>query len=614
MTSTLRVADALVGRLADRGVDTVFMVAGGGIMFVNDAIQRESRMRVIPMHHEQSVAIATDYANRCRQGSAIAVVTMGPGGLNALTGVASAWYDSVPMIIISGQVKRADRLSGSLRQLGVQEANVQAAASEFVKDFLVVEDPTDTIGVVDNAVRLAHDGRPGPVWIEIPLDVQGAPFPDVEFALPPNDVASRSVDAPTTEDMRRVLALLVAADRPAIIGGLGVWHSQAQTSFRDLIERLGIPVFLTWAAMDLLESDHPLVIGRPGIVAERGVNIALQNADLIISIGSRLDRSLTAFNIAGFGRQAKRIMVDIDAAEIEKHDGNIEFGVRADAGAFIDALLSSLEGIEDFRHEGWLERCRALRHRYPMETAPVGAPMSTRTPHLRAVEVISKHTPEGAVVVPGSSGLAIEMFFAGFQIKQGQRVMHSGGLGAMGFGLPGAVGAAVASSETVVCVEGDGSLMLNIQELATIRAMNLPIKLLLMNNVGYASIRSTQRNYFDGRYIGTGSESGLFFPDWEVIANAFHIPYFRADTPENIDRVVEAALDTEGPMICDIYTLEDESLLPKVTAMPQPDGSIVSMPMEDMAPLLPIAELEEVMEIPLAEVSYRVRKSTGGLA
>lgn len=605
VTST-RVADALVERLASHGTRLAYMVAGGGIMFVNDALKIHPLIRVVPMHHEQSVAVATDYSNRCDARSAIAVVTLGPGGLNAITGVAAAWYDSVPMIIVSGQVKRSDRTDGSVRQLGVQEADVAGAVRPFVKEFLVVERPEDVIRIVDKAVGIASAGRCGPVWIEIPLDVQGAPFSsEGREPLPEPEALPTAIDGALVSE---VVRLLGNAERPVLVGGQGVWRAGGQDSFRVLADALGAPVFLTWAGLDLLEADYPLLIGRPGIVASRGVNIALQNSDLVLAVGARLEKSLTAFDLSAFGgRTSVRIAVDIDAGELAKDADAIALAVNADARVFCESLAMALSDAAWGGRPEWVGWAFDLRDRFPMEAVEIGEGEAGRVPHLEAVTAVSDQAPEGAMIVPGSSGLAVEMFFAGFQVKSGQRVMHSGGLGAMGFGLPAAIGAACASGQTVVCVEGDGSLMMALQELAVVAAQNLPVKFFLFDNSGYASIRATQRNYFSGRFVGTGLESGLGFPDWRTIAEAFGIPFIEASGADDLLAAVEDAFGSEGPTLCRIPVSTDESLAPKVSAMPQADGSIVSMPMEDMAPLLPLEELEAIMLVPLAEASYRAR-------
>lgn len=608
MLSSYRVADYIADFIAGLGVGHVFLLPGGGAMHLNDAVGKHPRLDVVACHHEQAAAIAAEAYGRVNENLGVAMVTTGPGATNAITAVAGAWIESVPLLVISGQVKRADLLRGALlRQKGVQEVDIVSVVSPITKYAVTIERPEDIRRELEKAVFVARDGRAGPVWIDVPLDVQGAP---IDAALlqgwEPEVNHSAAVDTALLEQVR---TLLEGAQRPLILAGHGVRLSGAAPAFRKLVEGLDVPVVTTWNAMDLLPYDHPLYVGRPGVVALRAPNFAIQNADLLISIGCRLDNIITAYAPRDFARHARKVVVDVDGNEIDKLDMQIDVAITSDAADFISSLAGLL-GKTRYRRETWLSRCLDWKKRYGVNDGkpfPGSGPIS----HFHFADALSEAVPADTLVSTGSSGLAVEVFYTVFRNKPGQRVFLTSGLGAMGYGLPAAIGACFANGRRpMVAVESDGSLQLNLQELATLRGFNLPVCLVVMNNGGYASIRNTQRNYFQGRYVGTGPEAGLWMPDLEELARAYHLPFKRISDASELQQGLTEAMSELRPMIVEVMLVRDEALSPKVAAVPQADGSMTSMPLEDMSPLLPLDVLATEMEGRVSEVSRKVRQQS----
>jgi len=597
-----RVADYLLGRLADLGIQDVFFLPGGGAMYLNDALACESRITAVPCHHEQACGIAAEAYGRTHQsGFGVAMVTTGPGATNVLTPVAGAWIESLPLFILSGQVKRPDALRGRpLRQSGVQEVDVVSMVKPITKFAVTIDSPENARKCFEEAVWQMREGRPGPVWLDVPLDVQAAPI-DPEKLLgfePP--VSDAKTGLPNQlEELKKLLA---QAKRPLILAGHGVRIAGAAKQFKKLVEELGIPCVFTWNASDLLAWDDPLYVGRPGVVAARAPNFAVQNCDCLISIGCRLDNIITAYNPKGFARNAKKIVVDVDQNELDRHQIDIALPILSDAKDFIDAcLVSKFSAPAEWGV--WREKCSDWKKRFtPLD----GRKFDLNTPisHYEFVEIISDAIPENQLVITGSSGLAVEVFYTAYRNKPGQRMFLTSGLGSMGYGIAAAIGACIGAGRVpTVCVESDGSLMLNLQELATLKALNLPIAVVVMNNGGYASIRNTQRNYFEARYLGTGPVSGLFIPDFVEVAKGIGLA---AQDVTTVDQLKQSFASI-GPRVLNVHLLSDEVLSPKVAAMPQPDGSIISMPLEDMSPLLTLEQLKAEMLVGIDPNSEKVR-------
>lgn len=606
---TIRVADWIMQRLADEGLRHVFLLPGGGAMYLNDALACEKRLVPVPCHHEQACAIAAEASGRTgapgNPGFGVALVTTGPGATNAITPVAGAWIDSVPMLVISGQAKRPDRLNGRpLRQGGVQEVDIVPIVQSITKYAVTVDDPQVIRRHLEQALHLMKSGRPGPVWIDVPLDVQAAPIDPATLPgwMPPPDRAQLA-----HADLTAITDLLTTAERPLILAGHGVRLAGAADAFRSLVDTLGVPAVTTWNALDLLPWAHPLNIGRPGVVATRAANFAVQNCDLLISIGCRLDNIVTAYNPQGFARAARKVVVDVDPNELAKLNMPIEHALAMDARAFIDGMLATADAQIQARLAPWQARCDDWKQRYAMQDGkafPTHGPIS----HFHFADALSDAIPADTPVGTGSSGLAVEALYAGFRNKPGQRIFLTSGLGAMGYGLPAAIGTCYGNAgKPMVAVESDGSLQLNLQELATLIGQKLPVCLVVMNNGGYCSIRNTQRNYFDSRFIGTGPESGLLMPDLARLAHAYDLPYLKISDAADLADGLARGLALPRPCLVDVHLIHDETLSPKSAAIPRADGGIVSMPLEDMSPLLPLEILEREMLVPLTQASYEAR-------
>ena len=603
----MRVADYVFEFIATQGVRDCFLLPGGGAMHLVDALGRNDKLDYIPMHHEQAAAIAAEAYSRVSENIGVALVTTGPGGLNALTAVGGAWIESVPLLIVSGQVKRADLVGDSgVRQMGAQEIDIVSVVAPLTKYAVTLKDPEDIRYHLEKAVHLARSGRQGPVWLDIPLDIQAAHVNPEELTGYTPEVSGAAEGLPTAQ----VRKLLASSRRPLLLAGHGIRLAGATEVFRQLYRQLQIPVVTTWNAADLIPYDDPLCVGRPGSVALRAPNFAIQNCDLLISIGARLDNVVTAYNTPGFARAAKKLVVDIDPAELAKLQMDNLLSVTADAGDFIRALLQDMPGTGDW--SDWLSHCADTKKRYPVcDGQPF--PDKSEISHYQFVVELADALPADQLIVTGSSGLAVEVFYTAFANKPGQRLFLTSGLGAMGYGLPAAIGACISNGrKPMVAVESDGSLQLNLQELSTLVGQELPIRLFVMNNRGYASIRNTQRNYFDGRYVGTGPEAGLHMPDLCRLAEAIGLPTLQIREAVNLRDGIRQVLAHPGPILCDIGLVHNEQLWPKVSAIPHADGSITSMPLEDMSPLLPIEQLEREMFIPLLPASMKSREKEQG--
>jgi acetolactate synthase-1/2/3 large subunit len=597
----IRVADWIMQKLASEKVQHVFLLPGGGAMHLNDALACEPRLTPVPCHHEQACGIAAEaYGRTNPAGFGVAMVTTGPGATNILTPVAGAWIESLPLLVISGQVKRPDALNGRpLRQSGVQEVDIVAMVRPVTKFALTVQRPEDIRKNLEEALWQMRSGRPGPVWLDIPLDVQAAPVsPESLAGFEPEPI--HRIPMAMDQQIENINALLMGSKRPLILVGHGVRIAGAADLLKQVAEKLGIPCVFTWNAADMMHWDHPLYVGRPGVVAARAPNFAIQNCDCLIVIGCRMDNIITAYNPKGFARYAKKIVVDIDANELSRHEMPIEVSVHADAKSFLESWMARPAVVGPW--EPWRQICQDWKSRYlPLEGKvfkPTG-PIS----HFHFAEALSQAIPEDYLVITGSSGLAVEVFYTAFRNKKGQRMFLTSGLGSMGYGVPAAIGACEgARRKPTVCVESDGSLMLNLQELVTLKQMGLPMTLIIMNNNGYASIRNTQKNYFEGRYVGSSPQSGLLIPDFMALAEALGIECVRVTKVEGIN----PTLFSDRLRVVEIILEENEVLAPKVSALPQADGSIISMPLEDMSPLLPRDVLRAEMLVPLDPASEKI--------
>ena len=601
---TVKLSDWIFRYLAGRGVTHVFMLTGGGAMHLNDSLGMAPGIEYICTSHEQAAAMAAESYAKLTGGLGVCLVTAGPGGTNAITGVAGGWLDSTPMLVLSGQAKRAD-LKGKtgVRQMGVQEVDIVSMVAPITKYAVTVMDPADIRYHLEKAVHLALNDRPGPVWLDLPLDVQGsaidaATLRGYDPAREPDPCRAGPEEIAVA--VTRTIDLLNAAERPAVFIGNGVRLAGARAEMRRLIERLGLPVLTTWPAHDMVPDDHPLMVGRPGPLAPRGANFTLQNADWLLSIGARLDLVVTGYAPQNFARAAKKIMIDIDAAELRKMGDTVHVPLCADAKAFILEMLNQLDRVTPRDRSAWDRRWREWQTRYPV-VLPEYRNLPDGVSTYVLGEAISEASAPNDVIVSGSSGAGIEIFCLAARLKEGQRLFLTTALGAMGNGLPGLIGACVANGRRrTISVDGDGGLQLNIQELETARRLQLPIKLFVLNNDGYASIRTSQSRYF-GRLAGADPTSGVTLPPLRGVVEAYGLPYTRIDTDRGLVDRIRELLDAPGPIVVEVMTPREEPRGPSLSSMRRPDGSMVSKPLEDLWPFLPREEFLANMIIPPLE-------------
>ena len=596
----MKLSDYVFDAVADAGVGHVFFLPGGGAMHLVDSLGRCGRLEPVLMLHEQAAAIAAEAYARVTGNLGALLVTTGPGGTNALTGVAGAWIESTPLLVISGQVKRADLMGDrGVRQFGPQEVDIVRVAGPITKAAIQLVDPARARPVVEGLLHTARDGRPGPVWLDVPLDVQAA---QIDLAEQPPFVVeeAHAVDADAIAD--RILEELGHARRPVILAGNGVRLAKAVETLREVVERSGVPLLTSRRnGIDVLPGDHPLYFGRPGSMAPRYSNFALQTADLVVVIGCRLDPVQVAYDWAGFGRNARKVMVDIDEREIDKITPPIDVPLVADAGPVLRALAARLrdQGVPDTAaaaRAAWAERCRSWKARYPVIEDRHRDLTDLVSTYVLA-EALSGRLSAADTMVIGSSGAAIETFMLAYSAPLGQRTFLTGGLGAMGFGLPASIGACLGANRgRTVLVDGDGGFQLNIQELATLHRLGLPVKVFVLDNQGYASIRASQRRHFAGRLVGAGTTSGLELPDVVRVAEAYGLRTARVSRHADLPRVLEEVLAGDDPVICVVDCDPDEIAEPRSTSQVLPDGSMASRPLEDLAPLLDLGVLKRELE------------------
>lgn len=590
----IKLSDYVTRFLVEKGVHDIFLVSGGGIMHLVDSVGRQEGLSYICNHHEQACAIAAESYARRRGHVGACLVTTGPGGTNALSAIPGAFVDSVPVFVLSGQVRR-DLIADyhRLRQYGPQEINIIDMARPVVKYAATVMDPLEIHRELERAWTLATTGRPGPVWINIPLDVQGAMI-DEALLLPPDPPAAQPLLPPL--DLEPILALLAQAKRPLWVLGNGIHVGNAYAQMRDLLERSGIPAILTIGGLDLLEEEHPLNMGRFGPVGQRRANFALQTADLLMAVGASLSVASIGFNTEGFAPNAKKVSVNLDAAELDKPNLKLDLGIHAEAGDFMAAMATALELAPIGPFPRWLEACTDWKQRYPTLVPDYYQDLGHVNTYVMA-EALSRELGPGGTMITGNS-LDIVSVYQSFQAKRGQRIYTNINYGAMGWDLPAAVGACVASGRgRTILFTGDGSIQLNLQELLTIKQYQLDIKIFVINNQGYESIRSTQRNYFESRFVGSDPATGIGNPDYARLAEAYGFTYERIGTNDEIPARLGPFLSRPGPGLCELVASYDQPRSPRVTSVRREDGRMESRPLEDMFPFLPPDEVAANMWI-----------------
>jgi acetolactate synthase-1/2/3 large subunit len=591
----IKLSDYIMQTLRDEGVKAVFLVPGGAAMHLNDSLGKCEGLEFVCNLHEQGSAIAAEGYSRVTHNLGVCMVTAGPGGTNAITGVAGAWLDSTPCVFLSGQVKAADlKRNDRLRQLGVQELDIVSIVSPITKYAVTVTDPSTIRYHLETAIHLARTPRGGPVWLDIPLDVQAA-------MVDPDEMNPGNVTTPERSSLAKEIAeaivLLNAAQRPVILAGNGIHLAHAWAEFQELIRLLKIPVLTTILGMDLIGDADPLFAGRPGSNASRGANFTLQNSDLLVVLGSRLDMGTTAYNHQNFARAAKKIFVEIDPEEIRKMKMPIDLPVQGDLRAFLRGLLDRGAELKTAGREAWLARSQGWKEKYPV-VLPEHRAVTERISTYVFADILSDELAANELIVPTSSGLCCEIFYLAFRVRMGQRLYHNRGTGSMGFAIPSSIGACVGGGRRrTICIEGDGGLQMNIQELQTISREKLPIKLFILNNEGYASIRLSQRKYFN-RLVGADPTSGMTFPDMEKLAAAYRLEYVRMANHDELRSKMRGVLDSAGPVLCEVLVQEEETRQPGIASRQLPDGSMVSSPLEDLWPFLDREEFKSNMLIP----------------
>jgi acetolactate synthase-1/2/3 large subunit len=597
----IRVADYVARTLADKGVRHVFMVTGGGAMYLNNAFGTEKRIKYVCNHHEQASAMAAEGYARITGNLGVANVTSGPGGINALNGVFGAWTDSIPMLIVSGQVKRETLLSTynlpGLRQLGDQEADIISTVKSITKYAVTITDPSSIRYHLEKAVYLASNGRPGPCWLDIPVDVQSSLID--ESSLGSYNCGEDDIRwdlSEIKEKCRIILDKLRASSRPVIMAGTGVRLAGAMDIFETVIRRLGVPVTTAWTH-DLIASDDPLFCGRPGSIGTRPGNFVVQNADFLLIIGSRLNIRQISYNWQSFAHRAFKVQVDVDKAELCKPTVKPEMAVHCDAKLFlqtIDNLLDS-EEFDRQRYAEWLVWCKERLAKYPAVTPRQRVYNGTINPY-HFMDTLFHLLDKNDVVVAGNATACIVSFQTAW-IKIGQRLFSNSGAASMGYDLPAAIGASFAQNgKRVICLAGDGSLQMNIQELQTVVHNRLNIKIFVLNNNGYLSIRSTQKNFFEN-LVGESPQSGVTFPDIVNVAGAYGVKSVRLNEPEFKGKLKEI-LEISGPVLCEVVLDPDQTFEPRLSSKQMPDGKIVTAPLEDMYPFL---DRQEFLNNMLAE-------------
>lgn len=608
-----RLADYVADFIVNKGITDCFSVVGGGAMHLNDAFGHKEGLKVLYNHHEQACAIAAEAYARIDNKIALVCVTTGPGGTNALTGVVGGWLDSIPMMIISGQVRydttaryTSQFLDGyPIRAVGDQEYDIVKSVEPMTKYAVMVEDPLQIRYVLEKAYHLATTGRPGPVWIDIPVNFQGC-YIETDDLKGYDEAEDAVLLPPAVEDsvIDTIIEKIKNAKRPVFHAGYGIRLSGGYDMFHEVAEKLNIPVVTYWNAVDLIEDEHPLYCGRAGNMGDRPGNWAIQNADLILAMGTRISIRQVGYNWKTWAREAEVIMVDIDPAELRKHTIHVDMPVWADAKDVLCKLKEKLSDADKvFDGNDWLDTCQRWKKDYPAVLPHQWEGTKDRVNVYAFIRYMSSLLPENSLTAV-SNGACCVVGNQAYVIQKGSRMANNSAVASMGYGLPAAIGTCIAGGRReTICLEGDGSIMMNLQELQTILTNRLPIKIFLINNEGYHSIRITQSNLFsENCRVGIGEESGdLSFPEYRKIAEAFGYPYYSATNNEEMKEVVKEVLAQDGPVFCEIFTDTTQVWEPKSSTKRLEDGTLVSPPLEDLAPFLPKEELERNMFIPMIE-------------
>lgn len=594
----IKVAKYISEFLVKNGIKDCFMVTGGGAMHLDDALGHQEGLRCVFNHHEQACSIAAEGYTRLTGKLAAVCVTSGPGGTNAITGVMGGWLDSIPMFVLSGQVKRETTIWScpelNLRQLGDQEFDIIGSVSNMTKYAVMVTNPQEIAYHLEKALFLATNGRGGPVWLDIPLDVQGAMVETDELMHFNSAIEKPWQVAEVKKDVvEAIVKKIKEAKAPLFLAGTGVRLGDAEDELLAVLDKYRIPVVTAWNANDTVAFDNPYFAGMPGTVGTRPGNFAVQNCDLLISLGCRLNIRMIGYNHYDFAKNAYKIIVDIDPRELVKPTIKPDMPVNADVKDVLAKLLEA-EYVPSQEHEAWVNWCQDLKKRYPATLdAYRHYDNELINPYVFMDKLFAQLRNDDRIIC--GNGSACVITFQASKMKQGQRMFTNSGCAAMGYGFPAAVGVAVAdNSKRTICLDGDGSVMMNIQELATVAYNKLNVKLIILNNNGYHSIRQTQTNLFKPPFIGIDGESGICFPDFGKLADAFGLHYYKLDSEKNCDGVLEQVLNCEGPCVCEAVVDPTQNFAPKSSSKVLPDGRITSPSLDDMAPFLDRDEFNKI--------------------
>lgn len=594
----IKVSDYVIKRLEETGAKHMFMLPGGGAMHLNDSLGKSEKIQYVCCLHEQACSIAAEAYARVNNKMGLLMVTTGPGGTNALTGVAGAYLESTPMFVVSGQVKRMDMINNQgVRHQGMQELDIISVVDSMTKYAALVDDPQMIRYHIERALYEATHGRKGPVWLDIPLDVQ-ATMVDEEALIgftPLPEIKNTHLE----KQVLQVIDLINQSERPIVMAGNGIRLSDGRKEFEELTEILNIPVLTTWNGIDLIEETNPLYYGRPGGLGHRYANFMQQNSDLFLSIGARLNLLQTGYNFDGFARGATKVMVDIDNAELHKINVRPDLPICADAREFMQLLIKHKDKIQVKDRSEWFAYGDRLKEKYPI-VLPEYWEETEKTNTYCLLETISKYMEPEDVYVSGSSGSCIDISMQTFRVKKGQRVFCTKGLASMGYGFPSAIGACLASGgKRTVGVNGDGGFVMNIQELETLARLNLPVKMFVLSNRGYGAIKATQTNLFQGHLVACNEDSNLSLPPIAKVAAAYGLKTLTIENNSQLDEKVKEALGYEGPVICEVMTPIELTAKPKQVSYKRSDGQMESKPLEYMNPPISEEEMRENMIIPM---------------
>lgn len=598
----IKLSDYVIQYLEQLNIGHMFMLPGGGAMHLNDSLGKSEKIQYVVCLHEQACAIAAEAYARVTNKPGLLMVTTGPGGTNAMTGVAAAYIESTPLIVLSGQVKRADQINHQgIRQQGMQELDIVSIVKSITKYAVMVTEPDSIKYHLDRAVYEAVSGRKGPVWLDIPLDVQTTLIDEKALiGWQPEIVTDSEQEAYHKKLEQQVLQVIDAlnqAKRPVLLAGNGIRLAEAIPQFEELVEVLGIPVLTTWNGIDLIADDHPLFFGRPGGMGQRYANFVQQNSDFFLSIGARMNLLQTGYNFDGFAREAVKIMVDIDENELHKINVRPQLPICADAKQFIDLLLKHKDKIKRRDDTEWIAYANKMKQKYPIVLKEYWE-QDEKVNTYALLDTITEQMKPEDIYVSGSSGTCIDVSMQTFRVKKGQRVFSTKGLASMGFGVPATIGACLAGGgRRTVCVNGDGGFQMNIQELETIHRLNLPIKIFVLNNQGYAQIHATQKNIFAGHYVACDEDSNLTLSPISDVAAAYRLKTVQIRNNCELQEKVHEVLEYDGPVICEVFVPLDLSAFPKQVSYKRSDGQMESLPLEYMNPPLTEDEMRENMLI-----------------